>query len=125
MGFNRAAIFPFASAPVALLALLGAFCMGCTGREDGSKVLPAMKSDPSTTPSRTIEQVQAIHEVAWLAIPGVVGVGIATCEGKPCLQVYVEAADTAPGQIPDSVEGFAVQIVVTGTVRPLPTQSDP
>lgn len=68
---------------------------------------------------RPIEQVQAAHEAAWLALPQVIGTGIAECDGHPCLNVFVSAPDAAHGRIPDSLDGYAVRIVVVGDVRAL------
>ena len=75
---------------------------------------------------RPIEQVQAAHEAAWLALPQVIGTGIAECDGHPCLNVFVSAPDAAHGRIPDHVRGngahgrgYAVRIGVVGDVRAL------
>ncbi len=52
-------------------------------------------------------------------MPQVIGTGIAECDGHPCLNVFVSAPDAAHGRIPDSLDGYAVRIVVVGDVRAL------
>jgi hypothetical protein len=70
-------------------------------------------------PLKSIEQVQAAHEATWLALPKVIGTGIAECEGRPCLNVFVSAPDAAHAQIPSEVEGYPVRIVTVGDVKAL------
>jgi hypothetical protein len=68
---------------------------------------------------KPIEQVQKEHEAAWLSLPGVVGVGVSECDGKPCLLVFVSAPDASHAGIPSAVDGYAVRIEVTGSMRAL------
>lgn len=65
--------------------------------------------------SRPIEEVLRANTPGWMAIPGVVGTGIGLCDAGPCLKVF--AAERTPEireRIPDSVEGYAVRVEVTG-----------
>jgi hypothetical protein len=68
---------------------------------------------------KSIEQVQAAYETIWLALPQVIGTGIAECEGRPCLNVFVSAPHAAHARIPAEAEGYAVRIVVVGDVKAL------
>mgnify|MGYP006990010526 CR=1 FL=1 len=55
-----------------------------------------------------------------MSLPGVVGVGIGECEGKPCLKVLVERkTPELERQIPSELEGFKVELEESG---PLQTQ---
>ena len=67
--------------------------------------------------SKTIEEVLKSHTNAWMAVPGVVAVGIGEIEGKPCIRVYiVEKTDEIRKKIPLQVEGFRVVIEVSGEI---------
>ena len=51
---------------------------------------------------------------------GGVGTGQGECEGKPCLKVFVDTITSALVQhIPSAIEGYQVQVVETGEIRPL------
>ena len=53
-------------------------------------------------------------------MPGVTGVGIGECDGRPCLKVFIERrSDELEASIPRSMEGIPVEIEVTGEIRPL------
>ncbi|HET9581557.1 MAG TPA: hypothetical protein VFP76_01935 [Gemmatimonadota bacterium] len=53
-------------------------------------------------------------------LPGVAGVGIGECDGRPCLKVFIERrSDELEALIPRSMEGIPVDIEVTGEIRPL------
>ena len=65
-----------------------------------------------------IDTVLARHSAEWMAVPGVVGTGIGLCGASPCLRVFVEERTTEiERQIPATVEGHPVSIVVVGRVR--------
>ncbi|HMQ53570.1 MAG TPA: hypothetical protein PKE64_16035 [Anaerolineae bacterium] len=70
--------------------------------------------------AKDIVEVQAKHEAQLMSLPGVVGVGIGECEGKPCLKVLVERkTPELERQIPSELEGFKVELEESG---PLQTQ---
>jgi hypothetical protein len=74
--------------------------------------------------SESLERVRAVkqlHEQRWLALAGVVAVGIGQRpEGTPQIVVSVEAeSERIRREIPESVEGVAVEIKVTGSLRAL------
>jgi len=86
---------------------------GCNGRtsdqrDSGSGTLP-----PS------IEEVLGRHSADWMAISGVVGTGIGTCDGVRCLKVFVvERTPAIESRIPAGVDGYPVRVEITGRVRP-------
>jgi len=63
--------------------------------------------------------VAADHSAELFAIPGVVGHGTGVdANGDPVIRVYVESAHrVADNPIPRDLEGYAVQIVVTGPIQ--------
>lgn len=79
--------------------------------------------DQTPTPQMsklTIEQVQEKYQDQWMAIQGVVGVGIGAADGKPVIKVLVIKKTPALEQkIPNMVEGYAVVIEETGEIRAL------
>ncbi|MDX1745741.1 MAG: hypothetical protein R3324_07375 [Halobacteriales archaeon] len=76
-------------------------------------------------PEHSIEAVQEAHTRAWMAVPGVVGTGIGRCEGEPCIKVFVSArSDRVEAAIPSEVEGYPVQIEVTGAFQARDTTED-
>lgn len=73
--------------------------------------------------SESLERVRAVkqmHQQRWLALPGVLGVGIGQRDDGPQIVVMVEAEpERIRREIPEEVEGVAVEIQVTGTLRAL------
>ena len=76
----------------------------------------------SLTPySDDIVVVKERHESYLMSLPSVVGVGIGDCDGKPCIKVYVEESTSElQRQIPKQLEGFEVEIEVTGAFEAQP-----
>lgn len=67
----------------------------------------------------TIEEVQEAYTERWMRLPGVVGTGIGLCEGEPCIRVFLSRpSPEARDAIPSRVEGYAVDLEVTGEVEP-------
>ncbi len=59
------------------------------------------------------------HTDSLMAVPGVVGAAIASCDGERCIKVLL--ADSNPdtkSRIPARLEGYRVIVEVTGTIRP-------
>ncbi len=51
--------------------------------------------------------------------PGVVGVGIGLCSGRPCVKVFVVEKTTAVvAAVPATLEGYDVLLEPTGDFRP-------
>lgn len=74
----------------------------------------------NSMPSRSIEQVLATHTDSLMSLPSVVGTAIGTCEGEPCIRVFVTDS-TVPSRrmIPTRLDGYPVRVDVTGRLRPL------
>lgn len=69
---------------------------------------------------RSIDDVLRAHTDHLMSIDGVVSVGQGLCGGEPCMRVGVSVpADTLRGKIPDSLEGYPVEVTEIGMVRPL------
>ena len=83
-------------------------CPGGRGREEGSAV-----------PSKTIEAVLAAHSESLMALPGVVGTAIGLCDGAACIRVFLaDERAAARRRIPPRLEGYPVNVEVTGPIRP-------
>ncbi len=70
-------------------------------------------------PTRSIDEALAAHTDSLMALPGVVGTAIASCDGERCIKVLL--ADSNPDtkrRIPARLEGYRVVVEVTGTIRP-------
>jgi hypothetical protein len=66
----------------------------------------------------TIEQVQEKYQDQWMAVPGVIGVGIGAVANKPVIMVMVaKKAPEIRQKIPKTVEGYSVVIEETGEIR--------
>lgn len=78
-------------------------------------------------PERSIEEVQEAHTPGWMELPGVVGTGIGLCDDEPCIRVFLsEPSPEVEEAIPEEVEGYRVELVVTGPFRPrLPPDTFP
>ncbi len=71
-------------------------------------------------PEKTIEMVLKEQTDNLMAIPGVVGTAQGLCSGKPCVKVYVvKKTSDLVNQIPATLEGYAVEIQVTGEIKAL------
>ena len=67
----------------------------------------------------TIQEVKEARAEGWMALPGVTGVGIGLCDGEECLRVFLaRPSPEAEDAIPERVEGYRVELEVTGSVRP-------
>ena len=66
-----------------------------------------------------IEEVLNTHTDSLMAVRGVVGVGQARCDDAPCIRIYAsEMTSEIENEVPDSIEGYAVDVEVTGTIGP-------
>jgi hypothetical protein len=75
----------------------------------------------SAASSNDILTVKERNESWLLSLPNVVGVGIGECDGQPCIKVYVmESTPDLTRQIPRQIEGYTVDIEVTGPITILP-----
>lgn len=114
-----------------LIALLLAACgraqpRDAVARDSGAVTDTAGVTDtggPQRTPvvnvPKSIDAVLAAHNDSLMAIPGVVGTAVGRCQGAPCIRVLVtRTSDELRRRIPRELEGFPVQIDVTGPVVP-------
>ena len=68
---------------------------------------------------KSIDAVLAAHNDSLMAVPGVVGTAVGRCSGAPCIRVLVtRTSDELRRRIPRELEGYPVQIDVTGPVVP-------
>lgn len=112
MGIMRAVTF---FCTLALTSFGGA--MTCS---KGCERQPGEHTGTREMPTRSIQEVLAAHTDAWMAIPGVVGMGIGEFEGQPCIKVFL--AGRTPGlaeKFPSALEGYRVILEVTGQFRAL------
>ena len=73
----------------------------------------------ATVATRSIDEVLAAHTDSLMALPGVVGTAIGSCDGERCIKVLL--ADSSPdtkGRIPTRLEGYRVVAELTGTIQP-------
>jgi hypothetical protein len=83
-----------------------------------------MAQTSSPAPKRDINAVLAAHDKELLAIPGVVGVYVATLKDRrtPCLKVMLARKNPdTERKIPPVIEGYTVVTEVTGEIRALGT----
>ena len=72
-------------------------------------------------PERAIEVVLKDHTDKLMALPGVVGTAQGLREERPCIKVYVaEMTPELEQAIPEKLEGYVVDVEVTGEFRALP-----
>lgn len=78
------------------------------------------EGEPSSQPTKSIEQVKAAWEERLMARPGVIGVGIGlTKDGQePAIKVYINhQAAAQAAQIPQEIEGYPVEVEIRGAFR--------
>ena len=100
------------------LAVVGAMLAGTGGvaADNG----PGPQPSPPVREQAEIHRVKERHAPQLLTIPGVVGVGVGACGGEPCIKVLLETdRPEVRQQIPTALEGFKVEIEVTGPILPL------
>lgn len=84
--------------------------VGCDGSDDPPE---------EEVPVSTIQEVKDAHAEAWMELPGVVGVGIGLCDDEACIRVFLaRPSPEAERAIPDRVDGYPVDLEVTGSFRP-------
>ena len=55
-----------------------------------------------------------------MALPGVTGTAVGLCDDTVCIKVYLARRDeTLMEQIPETFQGFKVDVEVIGEIRPL------
>ncbi len=72
-------------------------------------------------PTKPIEEVLKAHTDSLMSIPGVVGTAQSLCGGKDCIQIYVVTmTPELEKRIPRRLEGYPVEVQVTGEFKALP-----
>lgn len=67
---------------------------------------------------RPIDAVLEAHADELTALPGVVGAGVGSRDGQPCITVLVSSAASAPlPRLPGTLEGYPVVVHESGTIR--------
>lgn len=70
---------------------------------------------------KNIDQVLHEQRDRIMAVPGVVGTGIGLCGDHPCIKVYTsKPASTFAEKLPGHLDGYAIEIEMTGPIRALP-----
>ena len=73
-------------------------------------------------PRRSIQEVLKSHTDELMAVSGVVGVAEGESRGRPCIRVFViDRNSKLLKQIPDSIEGYRLQVEQSGKFRALGT----
>lgn len=74
---------------------------------------------------RSVHDVLEQHRAEWMEHPDVTGVGVGSCDGEPCLVVYlIRRSEDVVRALPDRVDGYPVRLEVTGRVVPRPAPGD-
>jgi hypothetical protein len=75
---------------------------------------------PEPVPELSASLVIARNAAMLMSIPGVVGVYEGQSRGRTVLRVMVAArADSTLRRIPKTLEGYRVEVEVSGTIRPM------
>lgn len=84
-----------------------------------AQTAPETAQDAGMT-TKDIEQVFREQRDRIMAVPGVVGTGIGLCGERPCIKVYAsEPASALAEKLPDHLDGYAIDIEMTGPIRAL------
>ena len=101
-----------------LVAVVGAAWLVAAAMACGQQ-----STDEQAMPARTVQDVLRQHTDSLMALTGVVGTAQGECDGKPCIKVYlVESSPDLVKQIPSVIEGYKVEIQVTGEIRALKSE---
>jgi hypothetical protein len=104
-------------AALVVLALVSLAAASCVRRLPDSNRGEAASGGPV----RPIQDVLARHTPSLMAIPGVTGTGEGRANDRPVLVVYTShIAREARTKIPDTIEGYAVEVREIGDVTAPP-----
>ena len=69
-----------------------------------------------------IGEILKRHTDELMAVPGVVGIAEGKSQGRPCIKVFVvDRNSVALRQIPDTIEGYLLQVEESGEFHTLNT----
>ena len=76
-----------------------------------------VNASPAPT-GKSMNEVQEDHQKRLLAIPGVIGIGQGSSQGKPCFRIYVDKlTPELSAKIPTTIEGYPVVVLQTGDIK--------
>ena len=103
------------------LAWIVASCQARAPEQTASSTpAPAPAADTTTSSDQSLSLVIARNATKLMGIPGVVGVYEGVSDGKPVLRVMVlSRADSTMEKIPKTLEGYDVEVEVSGPVKPM------
>jgi len=82
----------------------------------GMSLLMAFSSG-STPASNDITEVMKQYEASIMDIPGVTIMGQGTCDGEPCIKIWVDAiTPELEEQVPQQIGGYKVELEAGGPV---------
>jgi hypothetical protein len=91
---------------------LGAGCAGQGGQTSESG------SQEAGMETKSIEEVLREQTPRLMAVRGVTGTGLGECDGAPCIVVFVvRHSPELLEEIPDTLDGYPVDVRVSGRVR--------
>jgi hypothetical protein len=94
------------------LLTLGA---GCSGQEGQTE---AGGSQEVKVETKSIEQVLREQTPGLMAVRGVTGTGLGECDDAPCIVVFVATGSPELLEaLPDTLDGYPVDVRVSGEVR--------
>ena len=97
--------------------VLGIMVSAACGRAN-TRNAGAQAAQEADTP-KTIEAVLAAHNDSLMAVPGVVATAIGRCNDAPCIRILVSrVTDDVQRRVPRQLEGFPVQVDVSGPIVP-------
>lgn len=103
----------------AAIALIVAGCQA-QPREPAPASAPVTGQSQEPAPEQSLSLVIARNAGTLMGIPGVVGIYEGETGGKPVLRVMVlSRADSTLKRIPKTLEGYDVEIEVSGPIKPM------
>lgn len=96
--------------------VLAIFAFACTQEQ----AAPEDRTEPAASSEVTmsIEAAQEQLTAKLISMPGVTGIAIGECGGKPCVKIMLEKkTQELMAEIPSTYEGFPVIVEETGEIR--------
>ena len=104
---------------IAMTVFVVSVMTACTNQKDENQ------EGKYTMSSQTIQQVLKKHTNALMSIPGVVGMAQGLCDNQPCIKILViQRTPEIAEKIPETLEGYPVEIESTGEIKALPKNQD-
>ena len=104
----------------ALITLIGAGCQARAPEPSATSAPATAPAAESTAADHSLSLVIARNATTLMGIPGVVGVYEGETGGRPVLRVMVlSRADSTMNRIPKTLEGYDVEVEVSGPIKPM------